>query len=83
MSPLRLTALVPLLACLATLGAFEPPAEAQPVVEGRQPQAAVDSEGVIWLTYARGRTIWLGADYERTAARRLTPSAIAALPSVP
>src|SRR5688572_17649546 len=29
------------------------------IAEGRQPQAAVDAQGAIWLTYARDNAIWL------------------------
>lgn len=38
-----------------------PPDQPEPrlIAEGRQPQAAVDADGQVWLTYARGTTIWL------------------------
>src|SRR5687768_828763 len=29
------------------------------LADGRQPQAAVDQEGTVWLVYGRDRTIWL------------------------
>lgn len=41
---------------------FQPPrppvADTLVIAEGRQPQAAVGGDGMIWLTYAQGRTIW-------------------------
>ena len=57
------------LLCLMFAAAFQgqpeqPPAASKAehprvIAEGRQPQAAVDAQGTIWLTYARDNTIWL------------------------
>ena len=52
---IALALLLSLLTAAAQTGTRPP----QIVAEGRQPQAAVDAQGTIWLTYARDNTIWL------------------------
>lgn len=46
------------LALCALIGSQDQP-EGRVIAQGRQPQAAVDADGAVWLTYARGTTIWL------------------------